>query len=334
MSWCGTREACSPFCFSLQPLLDAEAVLLVDDHERELPERHALLKQRMRADDDARAAVGDCRERGGTRTRRLRADQSRHLDVEGPKPALEAREMLLGEQLRRRHDGRLAARRGRDERRHRRDHRLAASRRRLAAAGSSACSRSRSAAISSNAVCCARSELETAARRETRASRAAGFGNGRARSVRALAAERRKLRRCAISSSSAMRREQGCLPESSRAVAASRGGECRYSRAVAQRRPRRAAQRARRERRREIVLERLALEHHERSFDDAAHRLLGEAFRRRIDRRQAVARAPLRRRPARRDARDAPSRGRRGPSEPRRSSARAGREPAFAAASD
>ena len=52
------------FLLQLQPLLDAEAVLLVDDHECELPERHALLKQRMRADDDARAAVGDCRERG------------------------------------------------------------------------------------------------------------------------------------------------------------------------------------------------------------------------------------------------------------------------------
>ena len=46
-----------------------------------------------------------------------------------------------------------------------------------------------------------------------RSSRAAGLGSGRARSVRAPAAERRKLKRCAMSSSSAMRREHGCLPD-------------------------------------------------------------------------------------------------------------------------
>ena len=57
-------------------------MLLVDDDERELPKFDALLEQRVRADDDGGAAVGDGRERRGSRARRLRADQRRDLDAE------------------------------------------------------------------------------------------------------------------------------------------------------------------------------------------------------------------------------------------------------------
>ena len=40
--------------FELQPLVNAETVLLVDDHQRELLEAHGLLKERMRTHDDLR----------------------------------------------------------------------------------------------------------------------------------------------------------------------------------------------------------------------------------------------------------------------------------------
>ena len=50
-------------------LLDAEAVLLVDDDQPEVGELDALLQQGVRADDDAGPAVGDLRARlaGGPR---------------------------------------------------------------------------------------------------------------------------------------------------------------------------------------------------------------------------------------------------------------------------
>ena len=48
-------------CLFLQPqaLLNAEAVLLVDDDERELRELDAFLKERVCADDDAQLPRGD-----------------------------------------------------------------------------------------------------------------------------------------------------------------------------------------------------------------------------------------------------------------------------------
>ncbi len=47
----------------LQALLvgDAEALLLVDDHEAEVLELDVLLQEAVRADDDVDAAVGDVR---------------------------------------------------------------------------------------------------------------------------------------------------------------------------------------------------------------------------------------------------------------------------------
>ena len=56
-----------------QALLHAEAMLLVDDDQGELCEIDALLKQRVRADDDADLAGGDGVERAAARARRLRA---------------------------------------------------------------------------------------------------------------------------------------------------------------------------------------------------------------------------------------------------------------------
>ena len=65
------------------PLLDAEAMLLVDDHERELPKLDALLEQRVRADDDGGAAVGD----GRRASRRARAPVARRAT---PRPRCRA----------------------------------------------------------------------------------------------------------------------------------------------------------------------------------------------------------------------------------------------------
>ena len=44
-----------------QPLVHAEAVLLVDDGQREIVERHVFLKQRMGADDEIDIAGGERR---------------------------------------------------------------------------------------------------------------------------------------------------------------------------------------------------------------------------------------------------------------------------------
>ena len=67
----------------LQPqrlaLLDAESVLLVDDDEPEVGERHGVADERVRADDDARLAGGGAEQRlpavGG---RQLAGEQRRH----------------------------------------------------------------------------------------------------------------------------------------------------------------------------------------------------------------------------------------------------------------
>ena len=52
-----------------QPLMHAEAVLLVDDGQREIAERHLVLEQRVSADDEVDVAGGEC----GQESRRARA---------------------------------------------------------------------------------------------------------------------------------------------------------------------------------------------------------------------------------------------------------------------
>ncbi len=99
-----------------EPLMHAEAVLLVDDHEGEVLEGDRLLKQRVGADQDVDAPVAQARkdllpllatlapgEKGDAKTRR-RGE------------ALDGLEVLPGEQLGRRHQRRLSA--GLDRGRH------------------------------------------------------------------------------------------------------------------------------------------------------------------------------------------------------------------------
>ena len=95
----------------LQPFLvgDAEMLLLVDDDEAEIAELDALRQQRMGADDDVDAAIGEPGlDRGGL----LGGDHARELG-HGDGEALEARAedpvMLAGEQRRGHDDGDLRA---------------------------------------------------------------------------------------------------------------------------------------------------------------------------------------------------------------------------------
>ena len=69
-SWCGTRLLPgSPRLRALvaqrQPLVHAETMLLVDDRQREIVERHAFLHQRLGPDHDLRRARGHFGQRGG-----------------------------------------------------------------------------------------------------------------------------------------------------------------------------------------------------------------------------------------------------------------------------
>ena len=67
------RKTTVLLCLFLQPqaLLNAEAVLLVDDDERELRELDAFLKERVCADDDAQLPRGDRFEGAAAQARRL-----------------------------------------------------------------------------------------------------------------------------------------------------------------------------------------------------------------------------------------------------------------------
>ena len=90
-------------------LVHAEAVLLVDDHQRELREAQLVLEQGVRADRDPLVAAG---ERGlglAPRLRRQPAGDEARRDAERREPAREILGVLLGEQLGRRHQRRLAA---------------------------------------------------------------------------------------------------------------------------------------------------------------------------------------------------------------------------------
>ena len=82
------------------PLLDAEAVLLVDDGDREVGELDVALDQRVRADRDLRDAARDLV------ADLLRADgagEQDAADAELGAERLERQEVLLGERLGRRH---------------------------------------------------------------------------------------------------------------------------------------------------------------------------------------------------------------------------------------
>jgi hypothetical protein len=95
-------------------LVDAEAVLLVDDDQPQAGESQPRLDQRLRADQDVQLAVG----RGRVGARALFAfDRARQQGERGPpaqrllelgagrlKEPVQGAEVLLGQDLRRRHE--------------------------------------------------------------------------------------------------------------------------------------------------------------------------------------------------------------------------------------
>ena len=83
-STCGGSAALQPQRLAL---LDAEAVLLVDDDEPEVGERHRVADERVRADDDARLARGGAQQRlPAVGRRQLAGEERRHdrRDRSGP----------------------------------------------------------------------------------------------------------------------------------------------------------------------------------------------------------------------------------------------------------
>ena len=90
-------------------LLDPEAMLLVDDRDGEIGELDLALDQRVGADGDLRLAARDPGARGRMLLRGQRAREQDERDAELRADALDRQEVLLGEGLRRRHQGALPA---------------------------------------------------------------------------------------------------------------------------------------------------------------------------------------------------------------------------------
>ena len=106
-------------------LLDAEAVLLVDDGNGEVAEADLLLDQRVRADRDLHVAGGDQLPHVGVLLRAEGARQQRHPHAELRADSLDGEEVLLGEHLGRRHQRALPSRLDGPQQRRERDDGLA-----------------------------------------------------------------------------------------------------------------------------------------------------------------------------------------------------------------
>ena len=79
-------------------------MLLVNDNEAKRGERHALLEQRVGADDEFRRAVLDALQRFPTCHGALTAREPGRLDAKRPEPVGKTAPVLFGQQLGRRHD--------------------------------------------------------------------------------------------------------------------------------------------------------------------------------------------------------------------------------------
>jgi hypothetical protein len=84
-----------------------EAVLLVDDDQRQRPEADAVLDQRMRADDETDLAGGDLGHQAAPGGVADAAGQQADAEAGAEQPALERAHVLFGEDLGRRHDRHL-----------------------------------------------------------------------------------------------------------------------------------------------------------------------------------------------------------------------------------
>ncbi len=127
MSWCGRRPCFCALLPQRHALLHAEAVLLVDDDQRQAREVDALLEQRMRADGDAaprprRSPPGRCAARARAASRTPGATVS----PSGMEPVARLRQCCSASSSVGRHERGLEAAARRARRGRRRHHGLAA----------------------------------------------------------------------------------------------------------------------------------------------------------------------------------------------------------------
>ena len=106
-STCG-EEPCG-LRLELVALSDAEAVLLVDDHEAEVGEGDALLEQRVGADDERRHAGRDRLPRGRRAAAAQRTGQQDDVEREVRQQVRQGRVVLPRQQIGRREERGLAA---------------------------------------------------------------------------------------------------------------------------------------------------------------------------------------------------------------------------------
>ena len=104
-----STSTASPFCVEREPLVHAEAVLLVDDGERQIVKRDVFLKQRVGADQEIDIAERKTIEDLLTPGAALAAGQNGDADAGGFRQRRDRGEMLARENFRRRHERSLAA---------------------------------------------------------------------------------------------------------------------------------------------------------------------------------------------------------------------------------
>ena len=105
-------------------LLDAEAMLLVDDDEPQLVERHRLLHERVCPDDEMGRAALDVRRHGVLLKAGRAAGEQIHAEPGRGQQPRDIREMLIRQDLRGRHERDLQPVLHRDDRRQQRHDRL------------------------------------------------------------------------------------------------------------------------------------------------------------------------------------------------------------------
>ena len=107
----GEHQKIDRFAFARQrePLVHAEAVLLVDDGEREIVKRHVVLKQRVGADDEIDIAGGERRQNLRAFAAALAAGEDGEADAGGRRQPRDGGEMLPRQNFGRRHERRLPA---------------------------------------------------------------------------------------------------------------------------------------------------------------------------------------------------------------------------------
>ena len=92
-----------------QPLMHAEAVLLVDDGERQIVERDVFLKERMGADQQVDVAQRETIENAFALAAALAPGEDGDAHAGGLRQRRDGLQMLAGEDFGRRHEGGLAA---------------------------------------------------------------------------------------------------------------------------------------------------------------------------------------------------------------------------------